>query len=148
MDDTLKQRMRAHLKENEGVKEQPYRDSNKNLTVGVGLNVSRKEDFVALKFQVKDVKTGTMRDATEQEKGTEFDRLAKMSRDDIADDKNGFTLPKTEIDAKLDEKIASTRRALRVRSARWTGTSWPMARRQPCLTSTMPIRVVWTTSPS
>lgn len=106
MDDTLKQHMRAHLKENEGVKEQPYRDSNKNLTVGVGFNVSRKENFVALKFQVKDVKTGTMRDATEQEKGAEFDRLAKMSRDDIADDKNGFTLPKTEIDAKIDEKIA------------------------------------------
>lgn len=106
MDDTLKQRMRAHLKENEGVKEQPYRDSNKNLTVGVGLNVSRKEDFVALKFQVKDVKTGEIRDATEKEKGAEFERLAKMSKKDIDEDENLFTLPRAEIDAKLDEKIA------------------------------------------
>ncbi len=106
MDDTLKQRIRAHLKENEGVKEQPYRDTNEHLIVGVGLNVSRKDDFVALKFQIKDAKTGAMRDATEQEKGAEFDRLSKISRKDMKKGESGFTLPKIEIDAKLDEKIA------------------------------------------
>lgn len=105
MDDNLKKRMRSHLKENEGVKDQPYRDSNGNLTVGVGINVSRKADFVALKFQTKDAKTGAMRDATDQEKAAEFDRLVKMDEQAIRDYHDRFTLPQAEIDTKLDEKI-------------------------------------------
>ena len=106
MDDTLKQRMRDHLKANEGEKPQPYRDSNDNLTVGVGINVNRKADFVAQKFQTKDAQTGELRDATPQEKADEFNRLSKMSEPDIKRDPKRFTLPETEINAKLDEKIA------------------------------------------
>lgn len=106
MDDKLKNRIRSHLKANEGEKPQPYRDTNNHLTVGVGINVSRKADFVALKFQTKDAKTGEMRDATEQEKEDEFHRLSKMNKEAIRDDTKRFSLPKTEIDSKLDEKIA------------------------------------------
>ncbi|MCR6629917.1 MAG: hypothetical protein NVV74_07620 [Magnetospirillum sp.] len=106
MDDTLKQRIRAHLKANEGEEPQPYRDSNGNLTVGVGINVNRKADFVAQKLQTKDAKTGELRDASPKEKADEFDRLSKMSELDIKHDTKRFILPKAEIDAKLDEKIA------------------------------------------
>ncbi|MEW5995708.1 MAG: hypothetical protein AB1744_15115, partial [Candidatus Zixiibacteriota bacterium] len=106
MNDTLKQRIRNHLKKNEGVKDQPYKDSNGNLTVGVGFNVSKKSDFVALRFQVKDAGTGRLREATPEEKGREFERLSKMTDKAIKGDKNRFTLPEAEMDAKLDEKIA------------------------------------------
>ncbi|MCA1909847.1 MAG: hypothetical protein LDL39_15960 [Magnetospirillum sp.] len=106
MDDTLKERMRNHLKKNEGVEAQPYKDTNGNLTVGVGFNVAKKEDFVALKFKTKDAKTGELRDATPEEKTAEYERLTKMDGKAIKADQNRFTLPDGEINSKLDEKIA------------------------------------------
>ena len=41
MDDTLKQRMRKHIKLSEGVESSPYKDTNGYLTVGVGFNVDK-----------------------------------------------------------------------------------------------------------
>ncbi len=109
MDDTLKQRMRKHIKLSEGVESSPYKDTNGYLTVGVGFNVDSKDTFSALKLQVKDAKTGAMRDATKEEKEKEFDRLSKMATAKVNsdDDRKKFTLPDSEIDTKLDGEIES-----------------------------------------
>ena len=57
MNDDLKRRLRQHLKDNEGVWNQPYKDSKGLLTAGVGINVSTESDFAALPFEKQNPQT-------------------------------------------------------------------------------------------
>ena len=55
--DSFQGRLRQHLKENEGVWNQPYKDSKGLLTAGVGINVSTESDFAALPFEKQNPQT-------------------------------------------------------------------------------------------
>lgn len=104
MDDTLFQRMKGHIEENEKRRDRPYK-INGQLTTGVGFKVTDADAFAKLPFKVTDSKTGQPRYATEAEKRQEFERIKSMSNDQLEVDKNAFTLGKEDIDAKLKSEI-------------------------------------------
>ncbi len=112
MGEDLKGRLRQHLKDNEGTENQPYQDSKGLLTVGVGINVSKEADFIALPFEKKNSQTGEWEPATEADKKVEFGRLSKMSRSDVLKDKNRFRISDETIDANLDQQIAAREQAV------------------------------------
>lgn len=93
MDDTLFQRMRAHLEANEGRFDIPYKDSKGILTAGVGFNVGTGDDFSKLPFQVKDARTGEVRYASPAEKRAEYDRIKAMPGTKLEEDPNAFARP-------------------------------------------------------
>lgn len=107
MGSTTVQRMREHIKKNEGVIDKPYRDGKGLLTAGAGFKVDTEDAFAALPFQVKDAKTGQWRDAKDDEKRDEFKRLQDMSKTQLDEDKNAFYLPKERIDQKVESEIST-----------------------------------------
>jgi GH24 family phage-related lysozyme (muramidase) len=106
MGSTTVQRMREHIKKNEGVVDRPYRDSKGLLTAGSGFKVDTEDAFAALPFQVKDAKTGQWRDAKDDEKRDEFQRIQSMSEKELKKDKNAFRIPEDRINTKVESEIA------------------------------------------
>ncbi|MCR6632910.1 MAG: hypothetical protein NVV74_24285 [Magnetospirillum sp.] len=106
MGSTAVQRMREHIKKNEGVIDRPYRDNKGLLTAGSGFKVDTEDAFAALPFQVKDAKTGQWRDANEDEKRAEFKRVQSLSETQLKEDKNAFRIPEERINAKVETEIA------------------------------------------
>ena len=112
MSESLKERLRDRLRKNEGVLDQPYKDSKGLLTAGVGINVSTESDFAALPFEKQNPQTKEWEPATEAEKRTEFKRLNGMTRGAILEDETRFRLDKNTINANLDQQIATRERAV------------------------------------
>lgn len=110
--DSFQGRLRQHLKDNEGIWDQPYKDSKGLLTAGVGINVSKESDFVALPFEKLNPQTGEWEPATEAEKRAEFRRLNGMTRDAILKDGTRFHLNETAIDTNLDQQISVREQAV------------------------------------
>ncbi|MBI2239429.1 MAG: hypothetical protein HYU59_01345 [Magnetospirillum gryphiswaldense] len=95
MDKTTMQRMREHVKLNEGVITKPYRDNKGLLTAGSGFKVDTEDSFAALPFQVKDAKTGQWRDAKDNEKRDEFKRIQSLSKTQLEKTKTPYTSPRS-----------------------------------------------------
>lgn len=107
MDKTTMQRMREHVKANEGVVTKPYRDNKGLLTAGSGFKVETEDAFAALPFQVKDAKTGQWRDAKDNEKRDEFKRIQSLSKTQLKKDANALYLPEERIDQKVEAEITT-----------------------------------------
>lgn len=103
MDNATMQRMREHIKANESVKDQPYKDNKGKLTVGAGFLVDDQGSFVQQPFEIRDTKTGQIRPASETEKKAEFQRL-KGAKGEV---NTSLTLPQSAIDRKLDDEIST-----------------------------------------
>lgn len=108
MDPRTMQRMRDHITESEGTLPFPYKDTKGKLTVGTGFLVDDEKSFVAMPFRIKDPQTGEPRPATEAEKKAEFKRAKGLSNDQLhATGKSPLSLPKGEIDRRLDAEITT-----------------------------------------
>ena len=65
MDKILTNELKDALKQHEGIKEHPYLDSVGFLTIGIGNNISKLENFMAL--NLVDIKDGHTLNSTEKE---------------------------------------------------------------------------------
>lgn len=109
MDDTAMQLTREHIKKNEGVRPQPYKDTKGKLTIGSGLQVDDEASFLAKQLQIDDPVTGKRRLATEAEKKAGFNQAKSLSQKELEDGASKFFLSEEEnirlIDAEILDRI-------------------------------------------
>ena len=106
--------IREHIMESEKRIPHPYPDIKGNVTIGIGFKIDNEDDFAKLELVVEK-EGGKVVAATDTEKHQAFQTLQKIeeARKDTpvrkAELYRGYTnvrMPKTAMDAKLDQEIA------------------------------------------
>ncbi|MBF0169305.1 MAG: hypothetical protein HQL45_16945, partial [Alphaproteobacteria bacterium] len=118
MTDTLVQRTRAHIKQNEKPLDFPYPDGKGKITAGAGFLMDDRSSFMKQPWEIRD-KSGT-RPASEAEKAAGWQALQKAGaeqkegankRAETFEKTTPLRLPEGEIDAQLNQKVEAHMKA-------------------------------------
>ncbi len=103
MNNILTKELKDALKQHEGVKEHPYLDSKRILTIGIGNNVSKAENFMAL--NLLDAKDGHT--LSVEEKESLYAQIMSDIQSNSFSEKNysQYHVPTAEIENKFNQQL-------------------------------------------
>ena len=110
MNNLLTEELKNALKKHEGIKEHPYLDSKGILTIGIGNNVSKRENFMAL--NLLDSKDGHALSTAEKE--SLYAQIMSDVQAGTFVEKNysQYQVPTAEIESKFNQQLEQSYREL------------------------------------
>ena len=106
MDKVLTNELKNDIKHHEGIKPNPYLDTNGNLTIGIGNNVSKLENFVAL--NLIDVKDGHALSSTEKESLYSQMMADVNAQTFLEKNYSQYQVPAAEIENKFNQQLTQS----------------------------------------